>query len=174
MRHTNLMTLTENLLFWSSFSLFFSQICKLYFRWFLSYSTFFVATISTPVSATFSRITSPIWTGAGTWIPFSAFTQSKIFPFDPYYEYDITPFQAYHIAKKVCKIFADAQYQVIFSIHENNSHLHIHILVNTIDLTNGMLYNCDMHNFYAIRGHVKFVLQSYRLWYGNHPLRLLE
>ena len=89
-------------------------------------------------------------------MPFSAFTQSKIFPFDPYYEYDITPFQAYHIAKKVCKIFADAQYQVIFSIHENNSHLHIHILVNTIDLTNGMLYNCDMHNFYAIRGHVKF------------------
>ena len=138
------------------------------------YSTFFVATISTPVSATFLRITSPIWTGAGTSIPFSAFTQSKIFPFDPYYEYDITPFQAYHIAKKVCKIFADAQYQVIFSIHENNSHLHIHILVNTIDLTNGMLYNCDMHNFYAIRGHVKFVLQSYRLWYGNHPLRLLE
>ena len=165
---------TENLLFWSSFSLFFSQICKLYSRRFLSYSTFFVATISTPVSATFLRITSPIWTGAGTSIPFSAFTQSKIFSFDPYYEYDITPFQAYHIAKKVCKIFADAQYQVIFSIHENNSHLHIHILVNTIDLTNSMLYNCDMHNFYAIRGHVKFVLQSYRLWYGNHPLRLLE
>lgn len=47
----------------------------------ISYSTFFVATISTPVSATFLRITSPIWTGAGTSIPFSAFTQSKIFPF---------------------------------------------------------------------------------------------
>ncbi|MBT9751518.1 relaxase/mobilization nuclease domain-containing protein [Coprococcus comes] len=70
--------------------------------------------------------------------------------------------------------FCNAQYQVIFSIHENNSHLHVHILVNTIDLTNGMLYNCDMHNFYAIRDHVKFVLQSYRLWYGDHPLRLLE
>ena len=97
-----------------------------------------------------------------------------VLSFDPYYEYDITPFQAYHIAKKVCKIFADAQYQVIFSVHENNSHLHVHILVNTIDLTNGMLYNCDMHNFYAIRGHVKFVLQSYRLWYGEHPVRLLE
>ena len=97
-----------------------------------------------------------------------------ILSFDPYYEYDIIPFQAYHIAKKVCKIFADAQYQVIFSIHENNSHLHVHIPVNTIDLTNGMLYNCDMHNFYAIRDHVKFVLQSYRLWYEDHPLRLLE
>ena len=36
-----------------------------------------------------------------------------VLSFDPYYEYDITPFQAYHIAKKVCKIFADAQYQVI-------------------------------------------------------------
>ena len=47
----------------------------------ISYSTFFVATISTPVSATFLRITSPIWTGAETSIPFSAFTQSKIFPF---------------------------------------------------------------------------------------------
>ena len=35
-----------------------------------------------------------------------------------------------------------------------------------------MLYNCDMHNFYAVRDHVKFVLQSYRLWYGNRPLLL--
>lgn len=95
-----------------------------------------------------------------------------VLSFDPYYEYDITPFQAYQIAKKVCKIFADAQYQVIFSVHENTNHLHVHILVNTIDLTNGMLYNCDMHNFYAVRDHVKFVLQSYRLWYGNHPLLL--
>ena len=74
-----------------------------------------------------------------------------VLSFDPYYEYDITPFQAYQIAKKVCKIFADAQYQVIFSVHENTNHLHVHILVNTIDLTNGMLYNCDMHNFYAVR-----------------------
>ena len=95
-----------------------------------------------------------------------------VLSFDPYYEYDITPFQAYQIAKKVCKIFADAQYQVIFSVHENTNHLHVHILVNTIDLTNGMLYNCDMHNFYAVRDHVKFVLQSYRLWYGNHPILL--
>ena len=62
-----------------------------------------------------------------------------VLSFDPYYEYDITPFQAYQIAKKVCKIFADAQYQVIFSVHENTNHLHVHILVNTIDLTNGMV-----------------------------------
>ncbi|NSK36396.1 MULTISPECIES: relaxase/mobilization nuclease domain-containing protein [Clostridia] len=74
----------------------------------------------------------------------------------------------------IYKFIGHAQYQVIFSIHENNSHLHVHIFVNTIDLTNDMLYNCDMHNFYAIRGHVKFVLQSYRLWYGEHPVRLLE
>ena len=36
-----------------------------------------------------------------------------VLSFDPYYEYDITPFQAYQIAKKVCKIFADAQYYLL-------------------------------------------------------------
>lgn len=41
------------------------------------------------------------------------------------------------------------------------------------NLTNGMLYNCDMHNFYAIIDLVKFVLQAYRLWYIIHSLRLL-
>lgn len=95
-----------------------------------------------------------------------------ILSFDPYWEYNITPFQAYHIAKWICKIFAEAQYQVIFSIHEDKNHLHIHILVNTINLTNGVLYNSDQRNFYIIRNHVDFVLHSYRLWYGEHPLTL--
>ena len=46
-----------------------------------SYSTFFVATTSTPVPATSFMITSPICTGAATSTVFNAFTQSKIFPF---------------------------------------------------------------------------------------------
>lgn len=96
-----------------------------------------------------------------------------ILSFDPFYEYDITPFQAYHIGKEICKIFANAQYQVIFSVHEDKSHLHIHILLNTVDLTNGTLYNCDMYNFHAIREHISFILKTYHLWYGSHPLSLL-
>ena len=41
------------------------------------------------------------------------------------------------------------------------------------NLTNGMLYNCDMHNFYAIIDLVKFVLRAYRLRYIFHSLHLL-
>jgi len=46
-----------------------------------SYSTLPVAMKSTPVSAALATITSPIRTGAFTATPFSAFMQSKIFPF---------------------------------------------------------------------------------------------
>ena len=41
------------------------------------------------------------------------------------------------------------------------------------NLTNGMLYNCDMHNFYAILDLVKFVLWVYHLRYTFRSLRLL-
>ena len=41
------------------------------------------------------------------------------------------------------------------------------------NLTDGMLYNCDMHNFYAIIDLVQFVLWTYHLRYIIHSLRLL-
>lgn len=69
--------------------------------------------------------------------------------------------------RKSIFLYADDSFYIVYVLQ-----LHIHILLNTIDLTNGMLYNCDMHNFYAIRDYIKFVLQSYRLWYGNRPLLL--
>ena len=41
------------------------------------------------------------------------------------------------------------------------------------NLTNGRLYNCDMHNFYAIIDLVQFVLWVYHLRYTFRSLRLL-
>ena len=62
-----------------------------------------------------------------------------IISFDGMWEYGITPFQAKCIAYWICREFSECMHQVIYAVHEDTSNLHIHILLNTVNIANGSL-----------------------------------
>ena len=61
-------------------------------------------------------------------------------------DYDIVnSYQANCIAYEVCESFHD-YHQMIFAVHENKEHLHIHFLLNTISI----LPSC-LHSLFTLR-----------------------
>ena len=99
--------------------------------------------------------------------------QHYVISLDPYWEYDITPYQLSCIASLICQEFAFCQYQVIYAVHEDRSQLHAHILVNTVSLADGKIFTSNQMSFKALLKRVKFILKSYRLWHGTRALKLL-
>lgn len=97
-----------------------------------------------------------------------------IISFDGLWEYEITPFQAKCIAHWICLEFANCMHQVIYAVHEDTSNLHIHILLNTVNIANGSLFDNNIPAFYGIRDTVDYVLKNYLLWLGEKPLKLFS
>ena len=92
---------------------------------------------------------------------------------DPYWEYDITPYQLSCIATLICHEFGSEYYQVIYAIHEDKRQLHAHILVNTVRLTDGKILTSNPASFYKLLDYVEFILKAHRLWHGNRELKLI-
>lgn len=97
-----------------------------------------------------------------------------ILSFDSYYEYFVQPHQAALIADSFCADMFQDSHQVIWSIHENTSHLHIHIIVNTVNFRDGslLLWNFDMEN--AIYNSMRLILLLNRSWHGDYPISRLD
>lgn len=71
--------------------------------------------------------------------------------------------QAKKIAQECISYYADS-YQIIASVHENESHPHIHFGMNTTSYVDGSKYRGDKKDHYGFRRHINRVLRPY----GTH------
>ena len=88
-------------------------------------------------------------------------------------EYDkVTAYQAYRIGDEIAKIFR-ADHQVLFAVHEEKDNLHIHFLVNTIDLHTGRALNNGKTFLRNLLQQISYILALPSTWSGKTPVRLM-
>lgn len=84
-------------------------------------------------------------------------------------EYDeATPYNAYRIGDQVAKLFR-ADYQVLFAVHEEKQHPHIHFLVNTADIHDGRTISVSLKQ---LQDQIGYILALPSLWSGKRPIQL--
>ena len=69
----------------------------------------------------------------------------------------ITAPEAYIIANQICAFWAD-RFQVVFGVHQDTKHLHIHFVVNTTSFVDGKILSQSYGELAALR---KYVATSY-------------
>ncbi len=64
------------------------------------------------------------------------------------------------IAIKMSRFFAQ-EYQVVFAVHGDKPHLHIHIVINSVSYVDGHRFYGNKHEFYNIMNTLKRILKNY-------------
>ena len=67
-----------------------------------------------------------------------------------------------------------AEYQVIFSVHEETKNLHIHFLVNAINIHTGKALNNGPNILKDIQIKISYILAMPAAWSGTKQLRLVN
>ena len=94
-----------------------------------------------------------------------------VLSFSDYYEGYLNGYQAYMIGKLISQVFCE-HYQIIFAVHEKPKQLHIHFLVNTVDIHDGSLFDLNKYTLQVIWSHVEFILRCPYLWGGTKKIKL--
>lgn len=88
-------------------------------------------------------------------------------------EYDnITPLQANYIAQNICEDLGQ-EYQILYAVHEDSKHLHVHFFINATSLYNGKMLNFGKQKIREIQHITKMILGMPHLWCGGRPIRLI-
>ena len=66
----------------------------------------------------------------------------------------------YKIASYVCQYYAD-EYQIVFAVHEDTDHPHIHFVMNCVNYRTGLKYRGDKADYYRFQSYVRGFLQEY-------------
>ena len=69
---------------------------------------------------------------------------------------------AFNIAKDIAEFYAD-RHQIVYAVHTNKCHLHIHFIMNTVSYQTGMKYAGDRKDFYLFQTHMRRILHRYGL-----------
>lgn len=85
---------------------------------------------------------------------------------------NVTPYQASKIAQEICGFFYP-EYQIIYAVHEDTNNIHIHFLINTVNVYTGNLLNMDKRLFYNLMTEITIILQIYGSRYFRHPIKLI-
>ncbi len=85
-------------------------------------------------------------------------------------EEHVYPFQANYIAQNICEEFVD--YQILYAVHEDSSHLHIHFLINSVNIYDGKMLNFGKQTITRIEYFFRQILQMPTIWCGERPLNL--
>ena len=72
----------------------------------------------------------------------------------------VDPELAYCIAWYACAFYAD-QYQVFAAVHQNTDFLHIHMVMNTVNIYTGEKYRGKKKDYYDFQKHLKYVAGFY-------------
>ena len=72
----------------------------------------------------------------------------------------ITLKAANQIAQQAIAYFGSA-YQIIYAVHEDTEHLHIHLVMNSVSYLDGMKYHGSKKDYYSFIGYMKVVLRPY-------------
>lgn len=73
---------------------------------------------------------------------------------------EITPHMAYQIGMQAIEYYGDC-YQILFAVHENTGHLHIHIVMNTVNYHTGQKYPGDKADYHRFIAHLQKILSPY-------------
>lgn len=74
------------------------------------------------------------------------------------------PSVAYYIATELAKYFS-ASFQIIYAIHEDTSHIHIHFVKNSVSFIDGHRYNCNHDEFHRLYQYFENVLRLHGIHY---------
>ena len=96
-----------------------------------------------------------------------------VLSFDGYYDKNITPAIAYEIGADICNYFYEKNQQVIYSVHEDTDHVHLHILVNTVSILDGKLQHTWKAEYYELQRWVQIALSVIPHSYGIQSYRLV-
>ena len=96
-----------------------------------------------------------------------------VLSFSDYYEGKLTGYQAFCIGKYIAQIFLN-YYQVIFAVHEKTGQLHIHFLVNTVDIHDGSLFDLNKYTLNNLCLQVQFILRCPYLWGSKKKIKLFS
>lgn len=100
--------------------------------------------------------------------------QHYVISLDPDYEYEVTPYQLGCIAYLICREFASEQYQAVYAVHEDERHLHAHILVNTVNLADGKVLVSNKLSLKRLLEQIGVILAMPHWWHGKKALRLFS
>ena len=64
-----------------------------------------------------------------------------------------TPQMAYNLGMLICQYYY-CKFQIIFSVHEDTDHLHIHFALNTVSYKDGSKLHEGYEEYYAFRDYV--------------------
>ena len=70
------------------------------------------------------------------------------------------PGEIYKIAAYTAQYYAD-QYQILFAVHEDSAHYHIHFVMNTVSFITGKKYRGDKADYYAFQRYLGDFLKEY-------------
>lgn len=62
----------------------------------------------------------------------------------------INPFLAYGLGYEIAKFYAD-RFQIIFGVHEDTQHLHIHFAFNSVSFIDGKLYDRGIEDYNRLK-----------------------
>ena len=74
----------------------------------------------------------------------------------------ISPAQAAQIAEQVIRYFGNA-YQILYCVHEDAAHVHIHFVMNQVSYLNGHKYRGTKKEYYDFLQYMKQVLRPYHI-----------
>lgn len=81
-----------------------------------------------------------------------------VLAFEP--EEKITPEYAFQIAYQVAWYYG-REYQIMFAVHQDRPHLHIHFVMNMVSFIDGRKYGGKKADYYAFIRHIYITLETY-------------
>lgn len=83
-----------------------------------------------------------------------------VLSFDKKLESHITAEIAYVVADAVCNYYSE-DYQIFAAVHEEKPHIHIHVIMNTVNITTGKKYKGKKKDYYRFQTYLKKVLKRF-------------
>ena len=71
----------------------------------------------------------------------------------------ITPLDAYAIGYEVCNLFPE--YQIVFALHQDTDHLHMHWAMNPVSIVTGRKFNFGFKESFELRTQLAKILADY-------------
>ena len=68
--------------------------------------------------------------------------------------------EAAHIAQEITACLG-AEYQTVSAVHEDQRHLHIHTVINSVSYVDGHRYRGTKQEFYTMKDQVRQILRRY-------------
>ena len=67
---------------------------------------------------------------------------------------------AVRLAYKIA-LYYSSKYQIIFGVHEDTGHIHIHFVLNTVSFVNGLKFSESPSEFAKFKGYVENIVNEY-------------